>query len=138
MLLKECRRCGSYIQYPATYCSICLPIVEEDRARRRADTKREVDRRYNQTRDKKYLRFYNSPEWRRLSTQYMIDVGYRCEGVGCKRIATEVHHIQPIQTPEGWDRRLDYTNLKAVCVECHNKEHGRFKSKRPNKTRLSD
>ena len=127
VLLKECRRCRSYIQYPATYCSICLPIVEEERARRRVDTKRVVDSRYNKTRDKKYLRFYNSPEWRRLSTQYMVDVAYRCER--CKRIATEVHHIQPIQTPDGWDRRLDYTNLKALCISCHNKEHGRFKGK---------
>ena len=126
MLLKACRRCSSYITYPNVYCSKCLPIVEAEREARRKDTKREVDRRYNKTRDKKYLAFYNSPEWRRLSSQYMTDVGYKCER--CKRLATEVHHKQPIQTPEGWDRRLDYTNLKAVCVECHNIEHGRFKS----------
>ncbi len=130
MLLKECHRCGSYIQYPATYCSICLPIVEEERAKRIINTKKKVNRRYNQTRDKKYRRFYNSPEWRRLSAQYMADVGYRCEHEGCTHIATEVHHIKPIQTPEGWERRLDYTNLKAVCVDCHNKEHGRFKRSR--------
>lgn len=137
MLLKACRRCGSYVQYPLVYCSKCLPIVEAEREARRVDTKREGDRRYNKTRDKKYLAFYNSPEWRRLSTQYMVDVAYRCEGKDCKRLATEVHHKQPIQTPEGWDRRLDYTNLMAVCIECHNKEHGRFKSKKSKTTNYS-
>lgn len=124
MLLKQCYRCGCYIQYPATYCSICLPIVEEERAKRDAVNKRKADKRYNQTRDKKYLRFYNSPEWRRLSTQYMVDVAYRCER--CSKIATDVHHKKPIQTDEGWERRFDYTNLEALCVDCHNKEHHRF------------
>lgn len=133
MLLKACRRCGSYIEYPRVYCSKCLPIVETEREARRIDTKREVDRRYNKNRDKKYLRFYNSPEWRRLSTQYMVDVSYKCEGKNCRRIATEVHHIVPIQTPEGWERRLDYTNLKAVCTDCHNKEHNRFNSNKKYK-----
>lgn len=130
MLLKQCRRCGVYIQYPATYCSICLPIIEEERAKRRANIKSLADARYNKTRDKKYLRFYNSPEWRRLSTQYMVDVGYKCEM--CHRIATEVHHIIPIQTEEGWERRLDYSNLMALCVNCHNKKHGRFKINKNN------
>lgn len=127
MLLKACGRCGNYIQYPAAYCSKCLPIVEEGRARRLRERKKEADARYNKTRDKKYLAFYNSPEWRMLSSKYMTDVGYKCED--CKRLATEVHHIQHIQTPEGWERRLDYTNLRALCVDCHNKVHGRFKKR---------
>ena len=39
---------------------------------------------------------------------------------GCKRMACEVHHIQPLKTPEGWERRLDWDNLQGVCVACHN------------------
>lgn len=129
MLLKQCGRCGNYIEYPNSYCSKCLPIVEEARAKRLLERKREYDKRYNQTRDKKYVRFYNSPEWRMLSSKYMSDKGYKCER--CKRLATEVHHVKPIQTDEGWLLRLDYNNLLAVCVDCHNKEHGRvFNSKR--------
>lgn len=130
MLLKQCRKCGAYIQYPATYCSKCLLIVEEERAKNRANAKSLADARYNKTRDKKYLRFYNSPEWRHLSNQYMVDVGYKCEM--CHKIATEVHHVVPIQTEEGWLRRLDYTNLMALCVNCHNKKHCRFKTNKNN------
>mgnify|MGYP002673798769 CR=1 FL=1 len=130
MLLKQCRKCGAYIQYPATYCSKCLLIVEEERAINRANAKSLADARYNKTRDKKYLRFYNSPEWRHLSNQYMVDVGYKCEM--CHKIATEVHHVVPIQTEEGWLRRLDYTNLMALCVNCHNKKHCRFKTNKSN------
>lgn len=130
MLLKQCRKCGAYIQYPATYCSKCLLIVEEERAKNRANAKSLADARYNKTRDKKYLRFYNSPEWRHLSNQYMVDVGYKCEM--CHKIATEVHHVVPIQTEEGWLRRLDYTNLMALCVNCHNEKHCRFKTNKNN------
>lgn len=64
--------------------------------------------------------------------KYTQDKGYRCEE--CGAIASEVHHIVPIQTDEGWERRLDYNNLECVCVYCHNKKHGRFiKKKRKNK-----
>ena len=44
-------------------------------------------------------------------------------------MATEVHHIKPIQTDEGWERRLDYDNTKSVCIECHNYYHNRFQKK---------
>ncbi len=132
MLFKACARCGNYIQYPNTYCSVCLPIVEEARAKRLLERKRKYDRIYNKTRDKKYLRFYNSAEWRALSSKYMSDKGYKCEG--CHKLATEVHHKKPIQTDEGWDLRLDYDNLMAVCIKCHNKDHGRLFGKKYNKS----
>ena len=57
----------------------------------------------------------------------MQDEEYRCEE--CKRLATEVHHIKPIQVEKWWKYRLDYSNLEALCVKCHNKRHDRFKRK---------
>jgi 5-methylcytosine-specific restriction endonuclease McrA len=125
MLLKSCGRCGKLIPYGSAYCSTCAPVVEAEREARRQEAKRESDRRYNQTRDKKYTRFYNSPDWRTLSARYQQDKGYRCEVCGV--IANEVHHVKPIQTPEGWERRLDYSNLKLLCTRCHNDAHERFK-----------
>ena len=110
MLLKSCGRCGKLIPYGLTYCSTCRPIVEAEREARRLESKRESDRRYNKTRDPKYVRFYNSVQWRTLSAKYTQDKGYRCER--CGKFATQVHHKQAIQTPQGWDRRLDYTNLE--------------------------
>lgn len=124
MLLKSCSRCGNLIPYGATYCSVCKPIVEAEREARLQESRRKSNREYNKRRDPKYTRFYNSIEWRTLSAKYMQDVGYRCEK--CKSIASQVHHIKAIQTPEGWELRLDYDNLELLCTTCHNKEHNRF------------
>lgn len=138
MLLKSCGRCGNLIPYGSAYCKECLPIVEAEREARRAEAKRDSDRRYNKTRDPKYIRFYNSIEWRTLSAKYTQDKGYRCEGCNLslaqlliknEDIKLEVHHKKPIQTPEGWELRLDYNNLELLCTDCHNERHGRFKKR---------
>lgn len=124
MLLKSCGRCGSLVFYGTKYCKVCEPIVEAEIRERQLESKRASDRRYNQKRDPKYIRFYNSIEWRTLAAKYSQDKGYRCEE--CDRIATEVHHRKAIQTPEGWNRRLDYDNLELLCKGCHNERHERF------------
>ena len=124
MLLKSCSRCGNLIPYGSTYCSRCRPIVEAEREARLLESRRKSNRRYNKTRDPKYVRFYNSLEWRTLSAKYMQDKGYRCES--CNSMATQVHHVKAIQTPEGWELRLDYDNLELVCTSCHNDRHKRF------------
>jgi 5-methylcytosine-specific restriction endonuclease McrA len=124
VLLKECRRCGNLIPYGSTYCQTCTPIVEAYRKAQLTESKRKANRKYNQTRDKKYIQFYNSQAWRTLSAKYTQDKQYKCEC--CRKIATQVHHKQAIQTEEGWDRRLDYDNLELLCVDCHNERHNRF------------
>lgn len=129
MLLKSCNRCGNLIPYGEVYCRVCAPIVEREKEERRLEAKREGDRRYNKTRDPKYIRFYRSAEWRTLSRKRLQDDGYRC--VKCGAIASEVDHIKPIQTPEGWELRLDYNNTQSLCISCHNEKHNRFKKKRP-------
>lgn len=128
MLLKSCKRCGNLIAYGSVYCNTCKPIVEAERLARRVESKKESDRRYNRKRDPKYVRFYNSAEWRTLSQKRLLDDGYKC--VKCGAIASEVDHIIPIQTPEGWELRLDYDNTQSLCISCHNKKHKRF-MKRP-------
>lgn len=128
MLLKACNRCGILISYGSAYCSTCGPIVQEEREARRREYNLESNRRYNKTRDPKYGRFYNSSEWRILSRTRLQRDGYKC--VKCGQIASEVDHIKPIQTPDGWELRLDYDNLQSLCLDCHNKKHERFKKKR--------
>lgn len=127
MLLKSCHRCGNLIPYGSPYCNTCAPIVEAERETKRLEYKRESDKRYNKKRDPKYLRFYNGIEWRTLSAKYTQDKGYRCEV--CNKIGTEVHHVKPIQTDEGWELRLDYNNLELLCTHCHNERHERFKKR---------
>ena len=125
MLLKACNRCGNLIPYGAAYCDECRPIIEANRAAYIEASKKASNKRYNKTRDKKYIQFHNSSAWRMLSAKYTQDKGYKCEV--CGKIATEVHHKQAIQTESGWTRRLDYDNLELLCVECHNKRHNRFR-----------
>lgn len=128
MLLKGCNKCGILIPYGAVYCGVCGPIVEREREARRREAIKEGNRRYNRGRDPKYGRFYNSMEWRTLSRRRLQDDGYRC--VMCGGIASEVDHIEPIQTPGGWERRLDISNTRSLCLDCHNKRHDRFKKKK--------
>lgn len=130
MLLKPCGRCRRLIPYGLSYCTVCEPIVQAEKEARLAETKKESNRRYNQRRDPKYIRFYNSKEWRVLSLSRLQFDNYKC--VKCGAFASEVDHIKPIQTPEGWELRLDFNNTRSLCLECHNKRHNRF-TKRDNK-----
>lgn len=128
MLLKACNRCGNLIPYGSAYCKACTPIVTAEREARKAEYNKTANKRYNKTRDPKYGRFYNSGEWRALSAKRLQDDGFRC--VMCGKIASEVDHIIPIQTPEGWELRLDYDNTRSLCKDCHNEKHDRFKKKK--------
>lgn len=118
MLYNMCRKCRRPVKYPAAHCSSCV----DQYAQEQIENKRVSGKLYSRTRDKKYIRFYNSADWKRLSAAFLQDKVYKCEGLNCNKVATEVHHMKPIQTHEGWLLRLEWSNLKAVCVSCHNKE----------------
>ena len=72
--------------------------------------------------------FYHSAAWNSCRELYMKSVGGLCEDCLAKGIYTPakvVHHIQHL-TPENIkDRKitLGWDNLRAVCQDCHAKEH---------------
>lgn len=127
-MIKLCAKCKKPIIYPNRYCLSCYErYKKEDEINRVLAYKR-----YNQKRDKKYARFYGSKLWDLLKNKRLQDSGYmcdRCKSLGHNSIATEVHHIKPIQTDEGWKHRLDYDNTTSVCLKCHNYYHSRFQKK---------
>lgn len=131
MLLKACNRCGNLIPFGSAYCSKCLPIVKAEREGRLRESRLKSNREYNKTRDPKYLRFYNSIEWRTLSAKRLSDDNYKC--ALCGGVAYEVDHIVEIKTPDGWERRLDYNNTRSLCHTCHDKRHNRFVKKHSKK-----
>ena len=134
MLLKACAKCGVLIPYGRKWCDKCTSSIENDNFLGRGRSSRlEAQKKYNKTRDPKYSQFYNSKAWRTLSRKRIQDDGYKC--VKCGKIASEVDHIIPIQTPDGWERRFDFDNLQSLCVRCHNLKHGRMvpRSSRPKK-----
>lgn len=128
-LVKPCPRCKRMIPHGVSYCPACKPIAEAEREakrERRADyLRRKYNKSYNARRDPKYLTFYRSKAWKATSRSKLQAEGYRCEGglPGCQGVACEVHHRKPIQTPEGWEKRLEWENLEALCTACHNGRH---------------
>lgn len=124
MIWKLCRKCKKTIIHPATYCDECLKIVEKHKE----ELQKARDSKYNKQRNPKYKTFYNSNDWKILKEKKLQDEQYLCER--CKKLATEVHHIKPIQTPEGWELRLVYSNLEALCLNCHNFRHNRFQKRK--------
>ena len=133
-ILKACPRCKKFISQGLSYCAECAPIVEAQRAAYRARNTALNNRAYNRRRDPKYIAFYKSNNWRVTSRAKLTEAAYKCEAAlpGCTGLAVEVHHIKPIQTEIGWAERLEWDNLEAVCVSCHNARHERGKRKTPD------
>lgn len=125
MPMRPCPRCKRLMPYGPAYCQDCAPIASAELAQIRERNAQAKARKYNRNRDPKYLTFYRSKEWRAQSRAKLQAAGYKCEArlQGCQGLAVEVHHIQPIQTREGWDKRLTWGNLEAVCTSCHNGRH---------------
>lgn len=125
MVMKRCPRCKRLMPYGKAYCSECTPRAEAELQAIRDRNAKKKAQAYNRRRDPKYLTFYRSKAWRELSRAFLQSAGYKCQAKldGCQGLAMEVHHKVPIRTPEGWERRLDWSNLEAVCTSCHNGRH---------------
>lgn len=144
MHMKPCPRCGKLIPYGPTYCSDCAPVAaaerQEAQEHRAAQRAKKYNREYNAKRareDSKYRTFRNSKAWKMTSRSKLQSCGWKCEArldEECKRrarTACEVHHIKPLKTPEGWEERLEWSNLMGVCIQCHNILDGKtFKKKK--------
>ena len=130
MAMKPCPRGKKLMQVGPADCADCAPIAREELEAKRQEALARKAKLYNRKRDPKYLSFYRSKDWRLTSRVKLQEVAYKCEAKlqGCQGLAVEVHHIKPIQTPEGWELRLEWSNLEAVCTACHNGRH-------PEKTR---
>lgn len=126
--LKLCPRCGKLISWGKSYCDECKPLAEVELVKKKELNRAAAQKNYNRNRNDKYLKFYRSKAWRATSKAKLSSVNYRCEM--CGAIAVEVHHKKPIQTDECWELRLDWDNLIALCVKCHNNQHDRSGKKK--------
>lgn len=68
--------------------------------------------------------FYNSKPWKRASAAYMSSKLYICER--CGKPAKICHHKKWLNGENVNDpsTALSFDNLEALCIECHNAEHG--------------
>lgn len=74
--------------------------------------------------------FYKSPAWKNCRNSYMKSVGGLCEDCYKKGLvvpAEEVHHIKYLTPGNINDPNitLNYSNLVALCRECHRARHGK-------------
>ena len=68
--------------------------------------------------------FYKSKAWRRVSAAYMSSQAYICER--CGKPAQICHHKKWLNGSNVNDPAiaLSFDNLEALCIDCHNAEHG--------------
>ena len=68
--------------------------------------------------------FYKSAAWRKVSAAYMSSQMYVCER--CGKPATICHHKTWLNGENVHDPNiaLSFDNLEALCIDCHNAEHG--------------
>lgn len=65
------------------------------------------------------MRFYDSPEWRRLRFQTLQKYGRRCMACGetPPKVVIHVDHIKPLASRP--DLALEPSNLQVLCMDCN-------------------
>ena len=107
--------CGRYLPSPG-YCDAHAEMGRKAR--------RDAARDYNANRrDATRQAFYDSAAWQRCRRSKLerFPLCERCHAA----LASHVHHVTPISTPDGWRRRLSQAGLMGLCQPCHNVEHGK-------------
>lgn len=71
--------------------------------------------------------FYSSGKWRSVRESYLKKVHWICEE--CGRPASQVHHKEELTENDyfvNYEKCYGFENLKALCLDCHNKQPGHF------------
>lgn len=90
--------------------------------------------------DKDKMKFYKGTKWRKLRQQVLEEQNYECQE--CKengRVtlanpdkhkSLDIDHIKELSThPE---LAYEITNLRVLCIRCHNAKHDRWQKKKEN------
>lgn len=120
LVFKLCSKCGQPTHNRAGICDLCQP--------KRSALKREQYSAYDRKRDGKSVKFYHSAAWKATRAAVLCEAHYQCQDclaevarglipVELVAVATEVHHEVPLSV--NWERRLDVSNLVALCSRHH-------------------
>lgn len=119
-LYKRCLGCESN-----PLCRELLYLYSKDNRCSRCN------REFNRERNKRYKKikdFYGSIEWKNKRNEVKDNSYHLCEICAARGIlkdAEHVHHIVSVWIKEGFDKRLDDSNLISLCEECHNQVHNK-------------
>ena len=110
---KKCLKinCNELIDYRNKFCSTHKELINQ--------SNKDYER-FRTERDKTYIKFYQSREWKNTRKSVMIEDGLcqECLRQGYYKQADVVDHI--IELKDDWDKRLDKSNLRPLCHEHHN------------------
>lgn len=95
------------------------------------------------SRKEKYTRLVNTARWQKIRRQQLTDFPCcaMCQRKGYDRLATEVHHVVPIESSKSGSfsdmKRLAYspTNLMSLCHDCHVAIHRELGSRSRDKVK---
>lgn len=89
------------------------------------------------SRNKDYIKLINCYKWRKLRNE-QLKRNPLC--AICGDIATEVHHIRPVESEKEYDRMealaYDPSNLQSLCHKCHSDIHISMKKQKRNQTKI--
>jgi S-adenosylmethionine synthetase len=87
---------------------------------------------WENTKSKELHRFYKSKAWQLAQTIKINATQGKCER--CGGVGEKVHHQIRLTLSNLGDTSvsLDQSNLELLCMDCHNKEHGRFNKNKLN------
>lgn len=78
-----------------------------------------------------YIKLINSARWKKLRIEKLKSnpVCEECAVHGISTLATEVHHVRPVESVAGvaaMERLMfDWMNLQSLCHACHSEIHQR-------------
>lgn len=113
--LRECKVIGCHKLTRNTYC-------EEHKDMAVANEKARQKYYDEHLRNKKTKAHYQSKEhrlWANEVKRKAKGLCQCCSTVDAPVVGTDADHIIPIDTPKGWNRRLDINNGQLLCHKCH-------------------
>lgn len=128
--VKKCDKvnCNNLINFNESYCDEHKHLSKQH--------KKDYDLvRYE--RDKTFIRFYNSKEWKQVRHNVKLSYDYLCQECLKEDKYTKadvVDHV--IELKDDWSKRLDKNNLIPLCHYHHNIKTIAEKEKRKNRYTL--
>ena len=113
---RKCNKinCNELIDFKETYCNKHKELINQ--------SNKDYER-YRTERDKTYIKFYQSREWKNLRKSVMLEQDGLCQEClrqGYYKAGKIADHI--IELKDDWDKRLDKDNIEILCHSCHNKK----------------
>lgn len=111
---RKCNKinCNELINFTESYC---------DKHKELNKQSNKDYEKYRTERDKTYIKFYQSRQWKNTRKSVMLEQDGLCQEClrqGYYQQANVVDHI--IELKDDWDKRLDKSNLRPLCHEHHN------------------